>query len=225
LLISHQKKFIFIKTRKTAGTSIEGVLQQFATPPNHPVTHAQPFMDTEHGVVGARGLGGQTDDPLWAHSSASEIEKYLGKEQFRTYTKIYSVRNPFDKVVSWFWHVAPHSLRDDLANDPEKTKWYFRNWLLMRPILPRDRKLYKINGKIFEAKIIRYENLNQDLESLSFDLGLGLSTEAMPEWKRGSRKNKGLSLTQLYDKSTADAVRRAFSFDFSKFGYDKKVPE
>lgn len=197
----------------------------FATPPDHPVTHKQAFLATEHGVVGARGIKGMTNAPLWAHSSAQEIENYIGKRKFNEYLKIYSIRNPFDKVVSWFWHVAPEKLRVELEADPDRMQWFFRNWLRMRPTLPIDRQFYKTTQGMFDAETIRYESLGEDLLRLSEKLDLKLPADSMPTWKSGARRNRDIGLKDLYDKDTAGLVRKSYRFDFERFGYDTAVPE
>ena len=52
--VSHSHKFIFLKTRKTAGTSIEMLLEPLCTEPNSVVTEERATSITRQGIVGRR---------------------------------------------------------------------------------------------------------------------------------------------------------------------------
>lgn len=226
MLISHDYKFIFIKTRKTAGSSIEGALQTFASPPGYPVSHQTDYLETSHGVIGSRGFETRRkEDPFWAHSSAEEVRKYLGDETFNSYTKIYSVRNPYDKVVSWFWFVAPPDLSEELDGDADKTRWFFHNWLLMRPALPIDLQFYKTRHGPIDARVVHYESIETDLLAIAEELGLDMPISELPKWKMEYRKNKDMALSSYYDDDTRALVCKKFQFDFKRFGYSSIVPE
>ena len=225
MLVSHNKQFIFIKTRKTAGTSLEGLLEPFCAPTGHAPRHVQPFLETEYGIIGGRAGGERTDDPLQAHSSAEQIRAHLGNGKFRSYLKVYGVRNPFDKVVSWFWHVMPETTRLELAVDFDKARWLFQNWLWMRPVLPIDDQFYRTKKGPFKAHIIRYEQMAEDLSSLSEKLQIDIHPETMPAWKTQARQHRAVSLSSYYDDASANVVRRHFRRDFDRFGYSAEVPK
>ena len=53
-LVSHKHQFVFLKTRKTAGTSIEMLLEPFCAPPGHVPVERTEGMVTPHGVIGHR---------------------------------------------------------------------------------------------------------------------------------------------------------------------------
>lgn len=221
MLISYKYKFIYIKTHKTASTSIEGLLEPLCAPPGHIAKHRQGFLASDEGVIAGRAGGELASDPLSAHAPASKIEAYIGAKKFRAYTKIIPVRNPFDKTVSWFWHVMPADTRKEMRADFGKARALFRNWLRMRPVLPTDLQYYETATDTFAAQLIRYENLEQDLKLLSDKLKLNLDLDRLPAWKTARRPNKQDTWHAYYDADTADVVLSEFKKDFQRLGYPR----
>ena len=101
MLISHRHRFIFIKTVKTAGTSVEGFLEPFCCPPGHVVQHWTPTLIFEEGVVGSRWPQNDREDHgFYNHMPASEIRERC--PFFDSYTRLTTVRDPYDRAVSYF---------------------------------------------------------------------------------------------------------------------------
>jgi hypothetical protein len=219
MLVSHKHKFIYIKTRKTASTSIEGLLEPLCAPEGHVPRHVQPFIASENGIIAGRAGGEKETDPLTSHSSARAISKELGTKTFRAYLKVYPVRNPYDKVVSWFWHVMPPETRGELQEDFGAARKLFRTWLLMRPILPVDSQFYTTSRGFFKAHTIHYERMSEDLEALAEKLKAEIDMSQLPSWKTASRAHKDVPISDYYDTDTSDIVKNEFSRDFKKFGY------
>src|SRR4051812_46185541 len=104
MLCSHVKKFIYLKTIKTAGTSIEMFLERVCCPPELYVeTQSRRELITDHGVIGSRGnkIPGSR---FPSHLAAGKVRERLGEEVWNAYYKFCAIRNPYDKVVSRFWH-------------------------------------------------------------------------------------------------------------------------
>lgn len=59
MLLSHSKRFIYLKTGKTAGTSVEIFFQPYCLPEehicHHTPTHTMEETISEAGIVGYRG--------------------------------------------------------------------------------------------------------------------------------------------------------------------------
>ncbi len=219
MLVSHKYEFIYIKTRKTASTSIEGLLEPLCAPAGHVPSHVQPFLSSEYGIIAGRAGAEKPDDPLTAHSPAQRILNTLGRKTFRSYQKIYAIRDPYDKVVSWFWHVMPQEFRDELQDDFTATRTLFRTWLLMRPVLPVDNQFYVTSLGRFKAFRIRYEHMHEDLEELAALLDMPIDLAKLPRWKTTTRSHRGAPVEAYYDDDTRAVVRKEFARDFEKFGY------
>ncbi|MES2818601.1 MAG: sulfotransferase family 2 domain-containing protein, partial [Pseudomonadota bacterium] len=146
MIISHQYKFIFIKTRKTAGTSIEAFLSQCCGPDDifTPIT---PSVASHQ----PRNHAG-----FYNHISGHEVRARLGCEQWESYFKFCVERNPWDKVLSFyhfvrvFWYAGDLSLAEFL-----ETKYFRVDWpLYTDPFAP---------GQLLVDKVLRYETLADDL--------------------------------------------------------------
>jgi len=107
-LISHRFKFIYIKNRKVAGASVESFFGKYCITPKDEqhYTHSEVVdeVSSPFGVIGKRGAAGKYKT-YWGHMPAIDIQKEIGKDLFRSYTKFCVVRNPWDKIVSEFWFV------------------------------------------------------------------------------------------------------------------------
>ncbi len=219
MLVSHRYRFILLKTRKTASSSLEGLLEPLCVPDGHAVTHATDEVVTEFGIVGARAVN--KDDRVYtAHMTAREISKALPSGVFDAYTKILPVRDPFDKVVSWFWHVMPDSTKERVGEDFADARTLFRDWIKMRPTLNTDERSYRIRNRPIECFLIHYENLADDVQHLSKVIGAPLDPNAIPTWKSRKRRHGHLAAASYYDQEAADIVRDKFAYDFQNFGYD-----
>ena len=127
MLVSHLKKFIFTKTKKTAGTSVESVFEPYCLPEGTwEQTHYTPERISADGIIGHRGDGGQKAN-WWNHMPAELIRNRLGEEIWDEYYKFTVIRNPFDKLVSgfhmqWQWHWAQVRLQGYLQKFKVMTK-------------------------------------------------------------------------------------------------------
>ena len=107
VLISHIYKFIYIKTEKTASSSVESFFGQFCIDPNN--INNYKFTDkinqqiSDFGIIGRR-LNGPKTDLFVSHMNANKIKNKLGNNIFNNYFKFCVVRNPWDLMVSsYYW--------------------------------------------------------------------------------------------------------------------------
>lgn len=217
MLISHQYQFIYLKTHKTASTSVEAALETLCTNSGHVPQHTQDEIKSDLGYISGR-MGGKSHF-LPAHARASYVERKVGKTVFDKYTKVYTVRNPYDKVVSWFWHVMPERTKARVKDSFDSTLTLFSDWIEMRPDLPEDTGMYRTDAGIFPAEIIRFENLSHDLTSFAGKIGASVDLTALPRWKSETRWHKDRDFMEYYSLYTKRIVQRHFAFDFSNFGY------
>ena len=74
MLVSHHHKFIYTKTVKTAGTSVESFFERFCMPQNEwEFSHGRDEYVSDYGIVGYRGSSRPPDAEYWNHMSAKEI--------------------------------------------------------------------------------------------------------------------------------------------------------
>ncbi|NHX27545.1 sulfotransferase family 2 domain-containing protein, partial [Escherichia coli] len=106
VLVCNDPRFVFIKTRKTGGTSVEMALQKAASISDAPVIEQTDAVITPRGIVGRRKLPADQASPegrIWYnHMPAAEVRQHLGHTQWNDSTIIATVRNPFARMVSQF---------------------------------------------------------------------------------------------------------------------------
>ena len=88
MIISHKHKFIFIKTRKTAGTSIQEALTKICGDEDI----ITPDIDTEGRNVDKSCWNGHPHPHLW------DVKQLVGDKVWNDYYKFTFVRNPFDII-------------------------------------------------------------------------------------------------------------------------------
>lgn len=101
MLISNTHKFIFLKTVKTAGTTVEIFFERFCVPPGTLSTHRREESVSRYGIVGARPR--LESSKWWSHMTAHELKNCIGNDTWNSYFKFSCIRNPFDASVSKFW--------------------------------------------------------------------------------------------------------------------------
>ena len=95
MIISHKHKFIYFKAKKVAGTSTEILLSDLV----NDTDIVTPISKGDSSTHKPRNHNGFAN-----HSPPLHIKNKIGEYKFDSYFKFITVRNPFDRVVSWyFW--------------------------------------------------------------------------------------------------------------------------
>ena len=232
MIVSHDHRFIFVKTRKTAGTSIEVVLSGLAgadaivTPvqppePGHeprnwrrvfnPVPELWDRYRRQEPSLEARPASATLVDlrRRWAfrnHLPASLIRARLGGKAWDQYYTFCFERNPWDKVVSWFFYTT--------RNEPDPPP--FERWAL-QAALPSDWNRYTLGGRPAVDFVGRFESLDDDLRRAMQHVGL-LSIPDLPRAKGARRDPRAETpITGAVDAR----IREVFAREIEHFGYSR----
>lgn len=216
MLISHRKKFIFTKTVKTAGTSVESYFEKYCMPDGEWCeSHARDEYVSESGIIGYRG--GSPEKSTWYnHMSAKEIYELIGQELWGRYYKFTIIRNPFDKLISAFYFSIHRNLID--MNNEDSEIDCFREWIRCGGIFC-DRDKYMIDGKECVDFYIQYESLHEGLKQVCTRLSIPFLPASIPEFKKGIRSNK-YSIKEFFDNETAQIVCEKYNWEIERFGYN-----
>lgn len=201
MIVCHKYKFIFLKTSKTAGSSIEMALSRFCGPEDiiTPLSEEEDSLRVQQGGVAPQNYleyafrykpsqiwkfisRGKPFRRYYNHIPARKLKRRLGKEIWDNYYKFCVVRNPWDRVISqYYWRLREE---DEPMSIDEFLDSRHINSLIRKGI-----GVYTIDGKIAVDKICRYENLGQHLEEVRDTLGLP-EPISLPQAKSTFRKDK-----------------------------------
>jgi hypothetical protein len=218
MLISHRRRFIYTKTVKTGGTSVEAYFEPECLPPGEwrPV-HNRDETVSAAGVIGYRGPQVPPDCRWWNHMPAAMIRERLGEELWSAYFKFCVVRNPFEKAISAYYFLgrpAPSAEAIDL--DRERAR--FEEWLATSGP-PIDRDKYVMDGRFCLDRVIRHESLTADLAAVCERLGLAWEPARLPRFKSGVRPAHA-TVAALYTPRSRALVEQAYAWELEHFGYE-----
>ena len=220
MLVSHTKKFIFLKTVKTGGTSVEGALERYCLPPGTPTPlHARPETVSEYGIVGARQEYLDSYDTYYSHMPAAELRGHLGEDVWDSYSKFTVVRHPYEKAISSFFFNHSRNNTVFAEHEVDEARQAFQAFVRNKQFA-RDQHIYTLNGKLAIDRALRHESLVDDLCMLSAHLHLDFQPEHLPNFKSGLRP--GLATTANFiTPELAAILDQAFQFEFDHFGYQR----
>ncbi|WP_310992301.1 sulfotransferase family 2 domain-containing protein [Aequorivita marina] len=199
MIICHKHKFIFVKTQKTASTSIEIALSGLcaATDILTPISTNDenyrkslgfqtatnfviPFGKyTKHDYLELLISGKRKE--LYNHMSCAEIKNFVGSKVFRSYYKFCFERNPYEKLISLFYHQGGYK------------KWPTIEAFIKAGELNiiKGFDQYTINKVVAVDDVFKLENLDGALSIISNKLSLDSKLE-LPKVKLKSnfRKDK-----------------------------------
>ncbi|HBR26134.1 MAG TPA: chondroitin 4-O-sulfotransferase [Rhizobiales bacterium] len=225
MILSHKHRFIFLKTKKTAGTSIELALCQICGPDDiiTPITAVDEALRTGLGPQNWRRHGWfKSPRPIWKrrwfkigppdygyynHMSAAEVASYMGPAIWNSYFKFAFDRNPWDRQVSHyhFRHrgkARPASFAHFLDHD--------------RRARLNNYEIYSIDGLPALDFLGRYENLVADFEHVLQILGIDQKIE-LPRAKSSFRPARPYQ--EYYDERTRALVANWYQNEIKLLGY------
>lgn len=194
MIVSHKHKFIFIKTKKTAGTSVEVDLnrvlgpEDVATPIIPPVEGHQPqnYQYKKFGFL-TKSFGN--------HMPAEKVKKIVGDQVFNDYFVFCVEREPVAKCISFYSMLKKSPDHNQGHDDLTWDKYVERGEFPLDTFRYVDR-----DGSLLVDKILKYETLNEDLQALGEQLGFDLQLKTKA--KAGFRQEVPVSDAQrqvIYD--------------------------
>jgi hypothetical protein len=157
--------------------------------------------------------------------SAAEIRDKIGIEIWDQYFKFCVIRNPFDKLLSFFYFNKNQSAVSSkqiqtLSSDREQIE-SFRNWI-KSGVAVNDSDKYLIDGKVCIDYFIRYEDLENGIEHVCRKLNLPFEPLRIPNFKSGFRNHK-IPVTDFFDTKTIQLIKKNYAMEIEMFGYDMKI--
>ena len=235
MIVSFKYKFIFIKSYKTAGSSIENYLY--------------PYLNNKDILAPTENYKGIN---CWGDFDPKEIESYFGKEYlenkvkykikyfahmpiwlvkerlkplsdklnydiFKNFYKFGVIRNPFDTIVShYYWINSKNNKNSKLVSFKKILKELESNIFPQYGLLNLNEFMDKNYNEILCDKIIKYENLNKELSMVFNKLSINFDGE-LKIFKKKSIKRK--DYRDFFDKDSQKLITDIFWKDFEIFDY------
>ena len=232
MLISHRHQFIYTKTVKTAGTSVESYFERFCVADGEwQPLHLREASETTAGIIGYRGSEPLDGRRWYNHMPAAQIKAQIGDDIWNRYFKFCVIRNPFEKALSAFAHFGKNH---QLPRGPSGL-WFrlkhsscgaeqlrFLHWLTHHGP-PMDRDKFVLDSKLCVDDFLRYESLSTDMERICARLGVPWEPALLPEFKSGIR-SKDCTAAQLYTPHAIALVAKVYAFELTTFGYQAPRP-
>ncbi len=248
MIFSSQHKFIFIKGRKVAGTSIEIALSPHCGPQDiiTPISPAdelarlalggQPQNYSRANAIEAHYLAlvraqnfeaaiktrvhSATAYPFFNHMSLASVEALLAPPS-QDYTLIYNVRSPYAKVASlanMYISFDQYSGKAMKHSLEDIRKSIDNLFDSGQYILAQNHALYQSPHPYKERIVLRQEHLAIDYKSLLKHLHICASPAKLPHVKQGS-SGMGYQVKDLFTRAQLDSINSAFAAEFQTHGY------
>jgi len=201
MFISHKYKTIFIHIQKTGGDSVENIFRKKNRRLITRISLPSEILRTKHCYI-------------------SDMYNVVDKKILNSYTKFCVVRNPFDRMVSWY-SMFKHKtgVFNDVMSAVNNNTNTFRDFILL-PNKDLFHRFYvnqidyiSINNKIFVDEILMFENLNEDFNIFKQKINFKAT---LPHKNKSIREK---DYRKYYDDELIEIVYKRFKKDFDYFNY------
>ena len=235
MIISHHFKFIFIKTNKTAGTSIEWALSKFLRKGDMLTTiieeeERQKQINTKGLIYLNKELSPRMRKKFKPHSPLSAAHKAF--PETKDYFSFGILRNPFKRYISGFrYHKSQaikRAINETATPDLEATLQHqFYQYIISDKglgLMHKGRDLFNYcdteGNHISINRILRLEDIEKTIESCLSPLGLNINPKDIPHLK--SQFIKIPNTINLWSHENTKTITDRHAWEF-KHLYDQRI--
>lgn len=227
MIVSHKYKFIFVKTYKTAGTSLEVFLSQLCgdddivTPifphvPPHEARNYSGYVNIISEIYKNRGFNVSKSlesffrkPKFYNHMPASSIKQRLPKHVWDNYYKFCVERNPWDKTLSHY-----HMMNSRLGGNVSLDDYFMKCGLCHNFSHYTDR-----NHNLLVDHVIKYENFNEELSNVFSRLGVPFDGHLGVRAKSEYRSDK-VHYRDIFTEQQKQLISEKFSDEIRMHNYE-----
>ncbi|MDX2265970.1 MAG: sulfotransferase family 2 domain-containing protein [Hyphomicrobiales bacterium] len=229
MIVCHEHKFIFLKTQKTAGTSIECALSAFCGPDDiiTPVSSSDEHLRQGRGPqnwrlphvpwykTALRPLNFYKDRTnrarFWHHMPAERIRAEVGEQVWKSYFKFAVERNPWDRQISLYKYRKRKKRRADMTLEE-----FMREERIARL---KNFHIYSIDGKVEADFVCQFDNLAEDVGKALAQVGI-MQPLNLPRAKGQYRSGDQRPYRDFYTDETRAIVADWYAPEIRHFGYE-----
>jgi hypothetical protein len=205
MLISYSENFVFIHTPKTAGTSIDNALQEYAQ-----------AQDKSRLNKVRSALHLHKDYKKYfirKHATISQIRSLLPADVFDSLFKFVFVRNPWDLLYSSYRYILQNK-NHHRSNKVAKFKMFddYLDYEIKRNKVSQSSFILDQKGERAVDFIGRFENLNMDFDTICKKLNLTATLGHVNQSKHEDYR-------EVYTKRTREKVAQHWKQDIELLGY------
>lgn len=239
MIVCHTHRFIFIKTRKTASSSIEIALSRacgeadILTPLSAsrgeedlrqseggfgPANHHKPLAAHRSLKEWRRLLLRGQRASFGPHMTASQVRELVGAEVWDSYLKISVERNPWDRALSRYWWQRQRWEEQDRTDFPSLSDylaWLEHN----KPHWLSSWGHYTIGDEIAVDRMLFYEDLANGLLDLGFELGLGGLFRLPEKQAKGGFRRDPRPYSEVLSGADRERIGRLCRREIAAFSY------
>ena len=201
MLINNKRRLVFIHIPKNAGTTFKSVL--YST--HGDVEWERPF----------------TDEKKYTHSPLKSF--YASFPESKDYKVITIIRNPYERALSWYSyyrtptyynrHPQMRAIHYAQQSFLEFLKWYNRSFKSKWEMLPQV-WWYTHKKKLHSDYQIRFENLEQDINKVSNELGMDII-----KIPHNNKSSESFTIEDEYCDESISIINEWYKEDFEELDY------
>lgn len=212
MIISRGRRYIFVHIPKTGGTAMTLALEARAMADDILISDTPKAMKRKRRLNEVKTAG-----RLWKHSTLADIDGLLGPEDLPDFTVFTLVRNPWDRMVSYY-----HWLKDQSFEHPAVTRAKALDFeaFVLDPLVtqsikasPARRYVTDAAGTAQPCHFVRLEHFEADIEPVEAHLGFKLDLEPT------NRSSRERDFRIYYTDKTASRLADMAAEDIERFGY------
>lgn len=226
MIVSHKYKFIFLKTNKTAGTSVEIALSKFCGEDDiiTPIVREDERQRKKLGYRGRQNyylpgcqpsifarllLRKNTKPDFYNHMPARELKPLLGDAVWNSYYKFCFERNPWDRLVSQYYWKNQHMPRPSISE--------FLRAGGAEGLKEKGRGVYTIDNQVVVDKIYLFEDMQNAIADIQTKLQLPEAL-VLPNAKGGFRQDRR-HYSQILTAEEKAFIETLFQQEIAMLGY------
>ncbi|UYV36631.1 sulfotransferase family protein [Rhodobacteraceae bacterium D3-12] len=212
MIISAGRSYIFVHIPKTGGTSLALALEGRAMKDDIMLGDTPKALKRRRRLQGAEARG-----RLWKHATLADIEGLLPREKIASMFCFTLVRNPWDRMVSYYHWLREQSFEHDAVAKAKALSFgaFVHDDAIGRSFCDNPYASYMRDGAGHEvaALYIRLEHFEEDAAPLWEHLGFRL------ELPRENVSQRRRDYRSYYSDADSERVGEICHWDAARFGY------